>query len=137
MPISMARAARFASSRTFQRAEGAPAIERIVHKVERPDAVQCRRRDQRLAESIGHAALRPPRQMEAQGAIHTADALVIPRVPVEPQAIEALPEAPAAVIRDDRGQCRDHGRILAHPSDRRPVVRRPREPHHLAGTSDR
>src|SRR3954452_10239280 len=62
--------------------------------------------------------------------------LVVPPVPLQPEPIETLPEAPAAVHGDDRHQGSDHCRVGTRARPRRPVVRRPRQPHHATGAAD-
>ena len=49
-------------------------------------------------------------------------------MPVEPEPIATLPEAPATLGRDERRERRDHRRIPPGPIHERPVVRRPAHP---------
>src|SRR2546430_21788 len=52
---------------------------------------------------------------------------------VEAQAMKALPNPPPTVAPDHVVQRRDAGAVPEQPGARRPVVRRSREPHRLAG----
>jgi hypothetical protein len=61
-------------------------------------------------------------------------ALVIPRVPLQPQVREALPEARPRAPRHERRPRRDLGGIPSTRQNRRLVVRRPRQPHHARYT---
>ena len=105
-------------------------IEGVRHDVERPRVVQHGRRGPRLPQSLGHARLRPSGQVQPQGAIHAMHPFVIPPMALQPQPIEAPPEASPAVIRDHSGQGRNDGGVGTDPRHQRPVVRRPRQPHH-------
>jgi len=95
-----------------QRAEAPPVVEHIVHEVERPGVIELRWGVERLLHPLWKPALRAPRQVEPQRAIHAMYALPVPPVPIEPQAIEALPEAPArATLQFAREDILD-GRVL-------------------------
>ena len=65
------------------------------------------------------------------------DPLVVPPTALETQAGVALPEAPASMRRDDGHERGDHRRVATDAGDRRPIVRRPREPHDVTGAADR
>src|SRR5215831_1262579 len=60
-------------------------------------------------------------------------AFMVPPMPRTPEAIETLPEPPATVAGYDVVQRGDHIGVPSQPGARRPVIRRPRQPHHLAG----
>jgi len=86
----------------------------------------------RVPQAGQHPPLAPPRQVQPQGAVHPVDALVVPAVAGAAQPMEALPEAPQRMPRDDLVQCRDNVGIALQPGETRPIVRRPRQPHRLA-----
>ena len=65
------------------------------------------------------------------------DPLVVPPRAFEPEAVVALPEAPAPMLRDDGQERGDHGRIALRRGDRRPIIRRPRQPHDLTCAANR
>ena len=54
-----------------QQPDTSAVVERLAHEVERPGAVQSRRRGQRLSS--------PARQIQAQRAVHAVHVLVVPR----------------------------------------------------------
>jgi hypothetical protein len=83
----------------------------------------------RVPQAGRHPPLAPPRQVQPQGAVHPVDALVVPAVAGAAQPMEALPEAPQRMPRDDLVQCRDDVGIALQPGETRPIVRRPRQPH--------
>src|SRR5215470_3149005 len=64
-------------------------------------------------------------------------ALMVPAIPRAPETIETLPEPPATMASHDGVQRGDHVAIPPQPRPRRPVVRRPRQPHGLAGAPHR
>lgn len=59
--------------------------------------------------------------------------LVVPSTAFGPHPIEELPEAPTWIPRYHVRQRRDHKGIPSTRGNRRPVKRRPREPHHTTG----
>ena len=102
-----------------ERPKPPPAIERVVHEVDRPDLIESRRRDQRLAKPRRHPPPRPPRQIQPERAVHAMHPLVIPRMAVEPHPVEALPEAPAPVLGDESLEHVDHRRVAHRRIDQR------------------
>jgi len=54
-------------------------------------------------------------------------------VPIQPEPIATLPEAPAAFGGHEGGERRDHRRIPPRPLHARPIVRRPTQAHGAAG----
>jgi hypothetical protein len=112
--------------------EAAAVVEGIRHEIQGPGLVEARRRHQRLAKAHRDPPLRAPGQIQPQGAVHAMHPLVVPPMPGPAEAIEAFPETPATVSRDHFVQRGDHGGVPDQPGARRPVVRRPREPHRLA-----
>src|SRR5262252_3095159 len=118
-------------------AEGPAVVEPITQEIERPRLVEGSRGEERLPEAHRPAALRPPRQVQAERAIHSMHAFMVPAMPRAPEAIEALPEPPATVTGHDVVQRGDHIGVPSQPGARRPVIRRPRQPHHLAGAPNR
>src|SRR5262249_47083194 len=117
--------------------EAAPAIERVVHEVEGPDAVQRRRGHEGLAQPLRDAALRAAGEMEPPRAVPRMQALGVPGAPVEPESVKTLPEAPAPMLPDD-GQHRLHHRpIPRRRLCRPPIPCRPRQPDRPARVSNR
>ena len=65
-------------------------------------------------------------------------ALAVPRAPKQPQAIEALPEAPPRADGDDAPERVVDRRIPSEGAgDRQPIVRRPRESDRATSTRHR
>src|SRR4030095_6385482 len=77
-----------------ERSEAPPAVERVVHEVERPDAVEYRGRREGWRQPMRDTTLRAPRQIEPQRAVDPMHPFVVPGMPVEPEPVETLPEAP-------------------------------------------
>jgi hypothetical protein len=119
-----------------QRAEAATVVEHVVHEVEGPGVNQDRRRFHRHQTARGEALLPTAREMQAQRPIHAMDALPVPRVPIEPQAITALPKAPPRVVGRHGDQRRDHGLVPIHRIWRRTAVGRPRAVDEAARVHD-
>ena len=82
-----------------ERPEAPAVVERVAHEIERPDLVEHRRGDERLAQPRRHPTFRAPRQIQAQRAVHAMDPLVVPRVPVE-RADRSTSRSPSAVALD-------------------------------------
>lgn len=78
-----------------QRAEVPPVVERVGHEVERPGVIELRRCVERVLHAPRDPAPCAPRQVQPERAGDAMHSLVIPGVAQEPQAIKALPEAPA------------------------------------------
>ncbi len=93
--------------------------------------------DQRLPQAHGQALLRPPGQIEPELAVHAPEPLVIPGMPIELESITTLPEPPATLGGDERGQRRDHRGIPPGPIHERPIVGRPSESHCATGPLNR
>ena len=119
-----------------QRPKPAAVIQRVGHEVERPRLIQDGKRHQRLPNPAGHPALGAARQVQPQAAIHAMHPLVVPRRTFEAQPVVALPEAPAWISGHDAHQRRDDSRIPAARRHRRPIVRRPRQPHDVTGATN-
>ena len=62
---------------------------------------------------------------------------MIPAMPVEPEPIATLPEAPATLRDDERRESCDHGRIPSCTIHERPIVRRPAESYCGTGPLNR
>jgi hypothetical protein len=62
---------------------------------------------------------------------------VIPRTPVQPRSIEALPKTPTTMSTHNRIECVDEFGITLGRRNGALVVRRPRKASNLAGTCDR
>src|SRR5215467_543096 len=112
--------------------EGTAVVQGINHEIEGPCFVQALRGEERLPQAHRYAALCPPRQVQAERAVYAMHALMVPAMPRAPEAIETLPESPAAMAGHDVVQGGHHVGIPPQPRPRRPVVRRPRQPHRLA-----
>ena len=132
---SIASASRLPSSSTFSVRNVPAAVERVVHEVERPDPLSSGGASSGWRSRVGSRRFVRRGQIQPQRAVHAMHPLVVPAAgPIQPQPVEALPEAPARVLAPTTA-C--SAAITAHPARtrtlRRPVVRRPREPHHPAG----
>src|SRR5690606_22352127 len=79
------------------------------------------------------AALRLATQVQVHRLVHAVDPLVVPLRPGPAQEFATLPEAPAGVVFAQPGQRADQLGIAHRPVQRRPVPRRPRQPHALTG----
>src|SRR5262245_24307978 len=117
--------------------EGTAVVQGIGHEIERPGLVQARGGRERLPEARGYAPLAPPREIQSERAGHVIHALMVPAMPGAPEAIEALPEPPATMPGHDVVHRGDDIGVPSQPGPWRPVVRRPRQPHRLAGAPDR
>jgi len=74
-----------------QRAERPPAIERVLHEIDRPDLVRPRRRHQRLRRNGRQSSFPAPRQIEPHPAVHASAPFVIPSVALRAHPVEAQP----------------------------------------------
>ena len=60
-----------------QQPDASAVVERLAHEVERPGAVQYRRRGQRLSHPTWHAPRGPARQIQAQRTVHAMHVRVL------------------------------------------------------------
>src|SRR5690606_10205603 len=108
-------------------------VQGVAHEVQGPGVIELGRRVQRLTHALRDTATRTPRQIEPQSAVHAMHPLVVPCLTLRAQPVEALPEAPATVALDHSRQGVDDHGVSMRRIVWRPVVRRPRQPHHATG----
>src|SRR5690606_36127 len=92
---------------------------------------------QRLPRPRRQPPLGAPLLVQLHLAVHPVHPLVVPRLAHLAQPIEALPEPPAQLLRDDLVQRFDHLAVARSSICFRSVVRRPREPGCLASALHR
>ena len=111
-------------------AEPAACIERITHKVSRPDLIRLTWNLKRLFNPLRQSLLGPALLVQIQFAIHAIESLMVPAGST-PQIFAAFPEAPAGMLIEDRVDCIDNVciSILSH---RGLVIGRPRQPNTAA-----
>jgi hypothetical protein len=97
-----------------ERAEPTAVMKTVLHKVHRPRFVQGARCEERLLRTPWNPAPRSARQIQPQIAIDAIHSLMIPPMPVEPKAVEALPEPPARVTLDYPLKRLDNRRVSLH-----------------------
>src|SRR6185437_16606192 len=80
---------------------------------------------------------RPPRPIQAQGAVDAVYALVVPGIAQVVEPVEELPKSPAPVRLHLGDEGVDHRAVPLQAIGRRPVPSRPRQSHHPAGPHHR
>ena len=95
--------------------EAPPAGQRIRHEVHRPDCVRQAWDIQWYSGPLRQSTLRSPSYIQMHRFVYSIESLVIPAMAKPPQALVALPEAPAWVPLHQCGQRRNQLSILHCP----------------------
>jgi len=90
-----------------------------------------------LAEADRQSLLRAAREIQAELTVHPPQPLGIPRMPIQPESIRTLPEAPATLRGYERREGSDYWRIPSGPVHEGPVVRGPPQSHSSTGPLNR
>ena len=110
----------------IERADRSPAVQRVMHEVQRPHGIHLRHDDHRLPGAARQPPLGTPLVIEPQLAINPIDLFMVPGATHRPQAVETLPETPAHLHRHDLVQGIDDFAVAFAAIDPRLVIRRPR-----------
>ena len=113
----MAKPSRTPSSSTFNVRNRRPPYKRVAHKIDGPDRIGLWQHDERLAQRTA-AASSSVAAGAAGGGNTPATPFLIPGMPIEPEPIATLPEAPATLRGHERGERRDHRAHRVGPNPR-------------------